>query len=122
MQKEKPSHIIALFNQYKSGENDKISKNRKVFKTLFRAAHFIIKKMMANDTFSSLVNLIADCDSFELKQFIMKSPKNATYLSTFTFKKILKVLNDFTEEKLLKSLQSANYVTLFHDETTVYKF
>ena len=118
MQKEKPSHIIALFNQYKSGENDKISKNRKVFKTLFRAAHFIIKKMMANDTFSSLVNLIADCDSFKLKQFIMKSPKNATYLSTFAFKKILKVLNDFTEEKLLKSLQSANYVTLFHDETT----
>ena len=31
---------------------------------------------------------------------------------------ILKVLNKFTEEPLLKSLNESNFVTLFHDETT----
>ena len=53
-----------------------------------------------------------------MQKFIIKSPKNATYLSERTFENILKVLNSFTEEPLLKSLQASKYVTLFHDETT----
>ena len=34
-----------------------------------------------------------------------------------TFDNIVKVLNKFTEDPLLKSLQAAKNVTLFHDET-----
>ena len=74
--------------------------------------------MMSNHSYEDLVRLVSDCGSDALKKFIIKSPKNATYLSERTFSNILKVLNDFTEEPLLKSLKAANHVTLFHDETT----
>ena len=117
-QGEKTSHIEKFLKQYDGSESSKIAENRSVFKILFRTSHFLIKKMMPNETYSSLVRLISDCGSQALQKFIIKSPKNATYLSRQTFQNILKVLNKFTEEPLLKSLNESNFVTLFHDETT----
>ena len=115
---EKTSHIMKLFNLYNRSDSDKVGENRYVFKIMFRICHHIIKKMMSNHSYEDLVRLVSDCGSDALKKFIIKSPKNATYLSERTFSNILKVLNDFTEEPLLKSLKAANHVTLFHDETT----
>ena len=116
---EKSSHLVNMLRNFSSiSEENEILENREIIKILFRTAHFIIKKMMSNLTFTSLVKLISDCGSDALKKFILKSPKNATYLSTRTFDNLLTVLNDYTEEPLLESLKAANYVTLFHDETT----
>ena len=92
--------------------------NRNVFKILLKTAHYIIKKMMSNQTYPSLIKLISKCGSDALKMFIIKSPKNATYTTQKTFTQILKVLNNFTEEPLLKSIEESKYLTLFHDETT----
>ena len=105
---EKSSHIIKLFKQYNGNEGDKVGENRSVFKILFLTCHYIIKKMMSNQTYESLVRLISNCGSDVLKKFMIKSPKNATYLSHRTFSNTLKVLNDFTEEPLLKSLTKQN--------------
>ena len=115
---EKSSKIVKIFKQYSRNEEYKVEENRSVFKILFRTCHYIIKKMMSNQTYESLVKLISKCGSDVLQKFMIKSPKNATYLSHRTFSNLLKVLNDFTEEPLLKSLKEADYVTLFHDETT----
>ena len=109
---------ISSMTDYDRSEASKIAENRSVFKILFRTSHFLIKKMMSNETYSSLVKLISDCGSQVLKKFIIKSPKNATYLSRQTFQNILKVLNKYTEEPILKYLDQSNFVTLFHDETT----
>ena len=56
---EKSSHIIKLFKQYNGNEGDKVGENRSVFKILFRTCHYIIKKMMSNQTYESLVRLIS---------------------------------------------------------------
>ena len=74
--------------------------------------------MLSNMTYTTLVQLISDCGSEVLKKFIIKAPKNASYLSLRTFDNIIKVLNDFTEKPLLQSIQKSRYVTVFHDETT----
>ena len=73
---------------------------------------------MANQTYPSLVKLISQCGSDALNKFMIKSPKNATYITNRTFDKILQVLNIFTEEPLLKSLHESKYFTIFHDEST----
>ena len=113
------SRIKELFQQFSNGNQlDQVAENRNVIKMLFQTSHFIIKKMMANHTYPELVKLISKCGSDALKKFIIQSPKNATYLSSRTFKNILKVLNDFTEQPLLKSFQKSNYVSMFQDETT----
>ena len=115
----KSSHIMELFEHFSNGNQlDRVAENRNVIKILFRTSHFIIKKMMPNHTYPELVKLISKCGADALKKFIIKSPKNATYLSSRTFANILKVLNDYTEEPVIKSFQESSYVTLFQDETT----
>ena len=117
--KEKPSQLLNMLKNFTTlSEKNQMAENREVFKILFRTAHYIIKKMMSNLTYSSLVQLISDCGSKALQKFILKSPKNATYLSSKTFNNILNVLNSFTEDTLLESLKAAEFVTIFHDETT----
>ena len=69
-------------------------------------------------SYTSLVELISDCGSDILKKFMIRSPKNASYLSLRTFDNLLQVLNKFTEEPLLQSLRKSRFVTLFHDETS----
>ena len=117
--KEKPSQLLNMLKNFTTlSEENQMAENREVFKILFRTAHYIIKKMMSNLTYSSLVQLISDCGSKALQKFILKSPKNATYLSSKTFNNILNVLNSFTEDTLLESLKAAEFVTIFHDERT----
>ena len=116
---EKSKHVLDMLKTFPSkGEENQKIQNREMIKILFRTAHYQIKHMMSNLTYKSLVKLISECGSQELKKFMMKSPKNASYLSLRTFDNILQVLNNFTEEPLLQSLETSNYVTLFHDETT----
>ena len=94
-QGEKTSHIEKFLKQYDGSESSKIAENRFVLKILFRTSHFLNKKIMPYETYSSLVRLISDCGSQALQKFIIKSPKNATYLSRQTFQNIFKVLNHY---------------------------
>ena len=102
----------------RTSEEQVIADNREIVKILFRTVHYQVKHLMSNATYTSLLQHIAECGSEALKQFIIKSPKNATYLSMKTFDKILVVLNTFTENPLLESLQKAAYFCVYHDETT----
>ena len=99
-------------------DESKKKENREVIKILIRTAHYQIKHMMSNMSYTSLVELISDCGSDILKKFMIRSPKNASYLSLRTFDNLLQVLNKFTEEPLLQSLRKSRFVTLFHDETS----
>ena len=116
---QKPNHIVEMLTSYKvlNNENQK-KENREVVKILIKTAHYQIKHMMSNMSYPSLVKLISDCGSEFLKKFMIKSPKNASYLSLRTFDNLLHVLNSFTEEPLLLSLRKSKFVTIFHDETT----
>ena len=115
----KSNHIVDLLQKFTfRSEENQAGENREIVKILIKASHYLIKHMMSNTKHTSLVKLISECGSTTLKKFLIQSPKNATYISHNTFSNILNVLNRFTEEPLLRSLQRANYVTLFHDETT----
>ena len=114
---EKSNNILMLLKNFRNTEESKVAENREAIKILFRSCHYIIKQLMSNVTYTTLIKLITECGSETLKKFRIKSPRNATYLSMRTFDNIIKVLNKFTEEPLLKSLQAAKNVTLFHDET-----
>ena len=116
--KEKPKLIISMLQDLNCTEDTELMKNREVVKIFIRAAHFIIKKMLSNITYPSLVQLLAECGPDVLRRFHLKAPKNANYMSVFTFKSLVVALNRFVEEPLICSLEKANSITIFHDETT----
>ena len=111
-----------FFNVLKSAgdtsEEQIVAENREVVKIMFKTVLYQIKHLMANRSYTSLLEHIADCGAETLKKFASNSKKNATYFSVRTFDKMLDVLNTFIEKPLIDSLKQAQNFCVYHDETT----
>ena len=68
--------------------------------------------------FSKLVDLVVSCGGEDLKYFMLKTGKNATYTSHIAVVVFGEVLGRWVEEALLKRLQQASYYSIMADECT----
>ena len=102
----------------KVGMQERMS-NRAAVKSLIRCTHFLAHQHIAHTTnFSKLVDLVVSCDGEDLKYFMEKTRKNATYTSHIAIVEFVKALETWVEEALLKRLQQASYYSRMADECT----
>ena len=92
-------------------------RNRKVLKTMFTVAFYMVKHRLPNDSFADLLNLVASSGAEDMKKYLIEAPKNATYTSDISFNLILETMNEFVENPVLESAKE-EFFTLFIDETT----
>ena len=65
---EKSNHILLLLKIFRNTEENKIAENREAIKILFRSCHYIIKQLMYNLTYTTLIKLITERGSEALKK------------------------------------------------------
>ena len=94
-------------------------RNRAAVKSLIDCTHFLARQHIAHTTnFSKLVDLVVSCGGEDLKYFMVKTGKNATYTSHIAIVEFLEALGTWVEEALLKRLQQASYYSIMADECT----
>ena len=115
----KEGNVLKLLKEMSTTTKQKEALHNLLFvKTCFRVVHHIVMNIFPNYSFGSLVELISNCGSDIVKNHLLTCARNATYTSKFMFNKYLEVLNKYIEDPILHSLQSTDFFTLYHDETT----
>ena len=95
---QKPS-VYEMLKKHSVDEETKSEVlNRKVLKTMFTVALYMVKHRLPNDSFSDLLQLVADSGSEEVKKHLLEMPKNASYLSSNSFNDLLLVMNELRLE------------------------
>ena len=90
-------------------------RNRAAVKSLIRCTHFLTRQHIAHTTnFSTLVDLVVSCGGEDLKYFMKKTGKNATYTSHIAVVEFVVALGTWVEE----ALQQASYYSIKADECT----
>ena len=103
--KGKDNNFINILKSVSNTSEEQIvAENREVVKIMFKTVLYQIKHLMANRTYTSLLQHIVDCGAEALKKFALNSKKNATYFSVRTFDKMLDVLNTFIEKPLINCM------------------
>ena len=77
----------------------------------------MVKHRLPNDSFSDLLQLVADSGSKDVRKHLLGMAKNATYTSFLSFKELLQVMNEYVENPLLEAAEG-KWFTIFIDETT----
>ena len=91
-------------------------RNRAAVKSLIRCIHFLARQHIAHTTnFSKLVDLVVSYGGEDLKYFMEKTGKNATYTSHIAVVEFVEALGTWIEEALLKRLQQACYYSIMTD-------
>ena len=91
-------------------------RNRAAVKSLIRCIHFLARQHIAHTTnFSKLVDLVVSYGGEDLKYFMEKTGKNATYTSHIAVVEFVEALGTWIEEALLKRLQQASYYSIMTD-------
>ena len=94
-------------------------RNRAAIKSLLRCTHFLAHQHIAHTTnFSELVDLVVSCGGEDLRHFLEKPGKNATYTSKDAVVDFVETIGLWVEECLLKRLCQAQYFSLLADECT----
>ena len=94
-------------------------KNRTAVKSLLRCTHFLVRHNIAHTTnFSDLVDLVVSCGDEDLRYFVEKAGKNATYTSKDAVIDFAETIGMWVEKSLLKRLCQARYFSLLADECT----
>ena len=92
-------------------------KNRAAIKSLIRCTHFLALQHIAHTTnFEKLIDLVVACGGEDLKYFMGKTGKNATYSSRTAVVEFVEVIGTWVEESLLKRIQRAPYYSIMADE------
>lgn len=100
------------------GERDRLN-NRAAIKALLRCTHFLARHHIAHTTnFSELVDLVVSCGGEDLRLFIERAGRNATYTSKDAVIDFIEAIGQWVEESLLKRLHQARYFSLMADECT----
>jgi len=83
-------------------------KNRAAIKCLLCCTHFLSHQHIAHTTnFSDLVDLVVSCGGENLKYFLEKAEKNATYTSKDAVIDFVETIGQWVEENLLKRFHQA---------------
>ena len=73
---------VDIVQQLQKVGMQEIMRNRAAVKSLIRCIHFLARQHIAHTTnFSKLVDLVVSCGGEDLKYFMEKTGKNATYTS-----------------------------------------
>lgn len=100
------------------GQQEKV-KNRVAIKALIRCTHFLARRHIPHTTnFDELVDLVVSCGGQDLKQFVERSGRNATYTSKDSVVEFIEALGQWVEESLLKRVHQAPFFSLMADECT----
>ena len=84
---------------------------------MFTVVLYMVKHRLLNDSFADLLQLIADSGSDDMKKHLSGMAKNATYMSLESFTDVLKAINEYVENPILK-VADGKLFTIFIDETT----
>ena len=91
-------------------------KNRLATKALIRCTHFLAHRHIAHTTnFDELVDLVVSCGGEDLRKFLERAGKNATYTSKIAVVEFVKAVGLWAEESLLKRLHN---FSIMADECT----
>ena len=100
------------------GDQEKL-KNRMAIKALIRCTHFLARRHIPHTTnFDELVDLIVSCGAEDLKRFLERAGKNATYTSKIAVVEFVEAVGLWAEECLLKRLHQASNFSIMADECT----
>ena len=110
---------VDIFQQLKKVGMQERMRYKAAVKSLIRCTHFHASQHIAHTTnFSKLVDLVVSCGGEDLKYFMEKTGKNATYTSHIAVVEFVEALGTWIEEALLKRLQQASYYSIMADECT----
>ena len=105
--------------QQLQNEANKRAQNRAAMKCLILPTHFLTEEHVAHSTkFEKLVDVVVQCGSQQLKQYLETAPRNATYTSRVAVVEFIESLGTRVEESILKRLQKAAMYSLIADECT----
>ena len=109
-----------VVQQLQNVEAQKRVQNRAALKCLILLTHFLTKEHVAHSTgkFEKLVDVVVQCGSQHLKQFLETAPRNAVYTSIVAVVEFIESLGTRVEESILKRLQKASMYSLMADECT----
>ena len=94
-------------------------KNRMAIKALIRCTHFLARRHVLHTTnFGELVDLIVSCGAEDLKRFLERAGKNATYTSKIAVVEFVEAVGLWAEECLWKRLHQASNFSIMADECT----
>ena len=100
------------------GEQEKM-KNRTAIKALICCTHFHARCHIPHITnFDQFVDLIVSCGAEDLRKFLERTGKNASYTSKIAVVEFIKAVGSWAEESLLKRLHQASCFSLMADECT----
>ena len=100
------------------GEQEKM-KNRMAIKALIRCTHFLARRHIPHmSNFDQLVDLTVSCGAEELRKFLERTGKNASYTSKIAVVEYIDAVGLWAEEYLLKRLHQASCFSLMADECT----
>ena len=95
-------------------------KNRMAIKALICCTHFLARRHIPHMTnFDQLVDLIVSCGAEDLRKFLERTGKNASYTSKIAVVEFIEAVGLWAEENLLKRLHQASCFSLMADECTV---
>ena len=114
---QKPSVHEMLKKHIEGVEKKAEIVNRSVLKTMLDVGLYMVKHRLPNDSFSDLLNPVADSGSEDVKKHLLGMAKNATYTSLHSFTELLQVMNEYVEKHLLEAAEG-KWFTIFIDETT----
>ena len=108
--------IIQQFQQIREQEK---MKNRMAIKALIRCTHFLARRHIPHMTnFDQLVDLIVSCGAEDMRKFLERTGKNASYTSKIAVVEFIEAIVLWAEESLLKCLHQASCFSLMADECT----
>ena len=100
------------------GDQEKL-KNRMAIKALIHCTHFLARRHIPHTTnFDKLVDIIVSCGAEDLKRFLGRAGKNATYTSKIAVVEFVEAVGLWAEECLLKHLHQASNFSIMADECT----
>jgi hypothetical protein len=105
-----------VVHQLKNVEAQKRAQNRAAVKCLILLTHFLTKEHSIK--FEKLVDVVVQCGSQHLKQFLETVPRNAVYTSRVAVVEYIESLGTWVEESILKRLKNAPMYSLMADECT----
>ena len=102
----------------KIGDEEK-SNNRLAIIALIRSTHFLVCRHIAHTAnFDELVDLVVSCGAEDLRRFLEKAGKNASYTSKVAVVEFVEAISVWAEESLLKRLRQASNFSIMADECT----
>ena len=93
------------------------SKNQKAIKALLGCTHYLCQQQIHHITnFSNLIDLIVSCGGKDLKEFVHKAAKNASYTSTDAVTDFVEAIGVWVDELQVNRVRNAPFFSLMADE------